>query len=693
MNLLKAEGMTVARNKTALIRQVVLRAFERFCLVLLSRKVELALGVSVALCGLVLSYLTVVKYYTFHVTGWDLGIFSQSFYSTLNFGSFFSNNLELGSHFHVHFQPILFLILPFYAISQSPPTLLVLQASAVALGAIPFYYLAKHELGDKRHALAFAGLYLLYPALYGAAFADFHPEAFSPLLGFTTLYFFKKGKWPAYFAFLILLLSVKEDIALVAVAIGAYGVFANLRALFKKKIDKVVIASVATIIVGIGWLCLSSYVISHFVVADGYGSLWNYGYTHHTGNVYRDIGGEGGILGVISCLLSNPSKIASQLVYLPSEKMIFFAVLFLPTCMLAFLDIPAILLFLPTLLEFTLAGNPSYFSVLYHYSFQLTPVILVATVYGFKKLLERCRAAAIGANVAKRLFHVMFVATLVTLSLTGTMIAYWWNTPLTVTETDRVRTDLISLIPIHDNPHILTQNDYFPHVSDSRYSYAYWNATDVDYILIDVSSNWYAYQDPAPAEYVARFGEQTRSFSERVKSYVEGGDFGLVGQVDGLLLYEKGFKGNLSIYAPYSMDIGWKKLFFNALVLEDSGSISQKVLLHRTVDGSNKAFWYGPYISVPSGMYEARFRLKIASPTEAYVLTLDVTNDSGEDLVAQSVLTGADFSEVGVWQEFTSSFILEKPAFSMEFRGVQVSNATDVYLDCIVIRQVAPLSW
>jgi uncharacterized membrane protein len=685
--------MAATRNRVTLIRQVVLRAFRRFCLTLLSRKVESALGVSVVLCGLVLSYLTLVKYYTFHVTGWDLGVFSQSFYTTVNFGSLFSNNLEFGSHFHVHFQPILFLILPFYAVSQSPPTLLVIQASAVALGAIPLYYLARQELDNRRHALAFAVLYLLYAPLYGAAFFDFHPEAFTPLLCFTTLYFFKKGKWPAYFTFLMLLLCVKEDIALVAVAIGAYGICVNLRALFKKKINRVVIASVATVVVGIGWLFLSSQVISYFVVADGYGSLWNYGYSHHTANVYRNIGGEGGMLGVISCLLSDPSRIVGQLMYLPSEKVTFLAVLFVPTCMFAFLDIPAVLLLLPTLLEFTLAGNPSYFSVLYHYTFQLTPVILVATVYGFKKVLEGCRAAAIGAKVAKRLFFIMFIATLVTLSLTGNMIANWWKAPLTVTETDRMRGDLISLIPLHDNPRILTQNDYFPHVSNSRYSYAYWNATDVDYILIDVSSNWYAYQDPAPAEYVARFGEQTRSFNDRVKSYVEGGDFGLTGQVDGLLLYEKGFNGSLSIYVPYRVDIGWKKLFFNALVLEESGSISQKVILHRAIDGSKKAFWYGPYISMPPGTYEANFRLKIASPTQAYVLTLDVTKDSGEDLVARSALTGADFSEVGVWQEFTLSFTLEKPAFSVEFRGVQVSNVTDVYLDCVMIRQVAPLSW
>ena len=45
--------------------------------------------------------------------------------------------------------------------------LLVAQAVAVALGALPVFWLARKHLGSERAALGFALAYLLYPAAGG----------------------------------------------------------------------------------------------------------------------------------------------------------------------------------------------------------------------------------------------------------------------------------------------------------------------------------------------------------------------------------------------------------------------------------------------------------------------------------------------------------------------------------------------
>ncbi len=634
------------------------------------------------------SYFALVKYNTFHATAWDLGVFSQSFYTTLNSGAFFYNNLELGTHFHVHFSPILGLLLPFYAIYQSSETLLVLQTFAIALGAVPLYSLAKQELGNDNYSLAFATLYLLYPALHAANLYDFHPEAFTPLFIFSAMYFSKKERWKPFFVLIALSLAIKEDITLVVLGIGLYGLAANRKTLFgKKRQPKPIVVSLITICISISWLFFALYATSQFVKLDGYETLWTAGYTHHTGNVYSGLGGNRGLLGIVFTLLSDPLRIVGQMQYMPLQKLAYLATIFLPLCMTSFLEPSSILLFLPAFLEFTLASNPQYFDIIYHYPLQLTPVVFIAAIHGLRKLLASLNHAAAKPKIMSQLFPLMLTATLVTLFFTTPIVMQ--NTNLVVGEEHQRRLELLSLVPNSGDPHILTQNDYFPHVCNSRYAYAYWNTSNVEYILVDVASFWFDYQDPPPDEYVAKYGEPKSTFVENIVQYVDSAEFGFLGQANSLLLYQKGFDGNLSYLGPCKLSFDWEHLSAYAMITQDPTSKSSKILLHKTSFDEEKFFWYGPYATMPPGKYEAKFRLKIANTTDKYILTLDVTQNANKTL-ANYVLFGEDFAEANSWQYFTLHFQLDKLAHNIELRGVNVSNATDIYLDYISVKKTAP---
>lgn len=682
------EGAANDNILIGIIRKIK-KVFSWFPLTSVFTRTVALLTVFVFLYAIIMSYLSLIKYYTFNATAWDLGIFSQSMHTTLNFHTLFYNNLELGSHFHVHFSPILFLCLPFYAIYQSPTTLLILQAVAVALGGVPLYFLAKREFESPKHSVAFTALYFLYPALHGANLFDFHPEAFIPLFGFSTLYFYKNEKWGKYFIFLIVLLMIKEDMPLVAIGIGLYGFFSNIKLLLKKRINKNMIIALFTIFIGIAWLFLAFFMVSYFVRLDGYESLWDYGYSHHTMNVYGEFG-KGGPLNVFSHIISNPLESIVQFSNPPSQKLIFFTALFLPLCMFAFVDIPHILLFLPTLLELMFASNPYYFDIAYHYPFQLTPTIFVATVYGIKKISTINKQIEVNKKTLTRVLLVMAMATLITLSFITQIIMQ--NVPLTVNQTDEIKSKVISLIPINTNPHILTQNDYFPHVCNSNYSYAYWNTTNVDYILIDLCSFWYRNQIPAPDEYIFKYGEPKKTFSMIIKDYIDSGEFGLLAQAGGLLLYKRGYEGNLSLYSPYTRIINWQELyFFDATIISDFTAVSKKILLHKASSGFGETFWYGPYIGVPPGEYEVRFRLKIGNLTDEYVISLDVFDYLNGKTLAKGIITGHNFPEANTWQEIVLQFKLNEFASQVEFRGLYVSNVTDVYLDYIILNQTAPL--
>jgi len=134
------------------------------------------------------SYLTIQKLNVFGMYAWDFGIYHQAIFTTAKLGNLFYTTVELpytqtaypvGTQFAVHFSPILFLIVPFYAIFSSPVTLLIIKTAIISIGAIPVFLLAKKEHGDKI-GLIFASGYLLLPAIHGITWYDFQPQSFLP---------------------------------------------------------------------------------------------------------------------------------------------------------------------------------------------------------------------------------------------------------------------------------------------------------------------------------------------------------------------------------------------------------------------------------------------------------------------------------------------------------------------------------
>ena len=93
------------------------------------------------------------------------------------------------SRLAAHVDPILVVFAPLWWIWPSPDLLLVAQAIAVALGALPVFWLARKHLGSAHAALGFALAYLLYPATGWLTLNEFHPVALAtPLLLFAFWY-------------------------------------------------------------------------------------------------------------------------------------------------------------------------------------------------------------------------------------------------------------------------------------------------------------------------------------------------------------------------------------------------------------------------------------------------------------------------------------------------------------------------
>jgi len=190
----------------------------------LNNKQIVLLGI-VAYIGL-LSFFTISRHDMYSTYAWDLGIFNQAFWTTINSDKLFYYTCELyfvpkGSFFGIHFSPILILLLPFYSLFQNPEMLLFLQTIIIGIGAYPLYLIYK-EKNIKNLSLIFPLLYLINPIIHGINSYDFHVQIFIPTLFFWSYYFYERGNTILHFFFIILMAFVQEQVSYIIVFIGVW---------------------------------------------------------------------------------------------------------------------------------------------------------------------------------------------------------------------------------------------------------------------------------------------------------------------------------------------------------------------------------------------------------------------------------------------------------------------------------------
>ncbi len=118
------------------------------------------------------------------------------------------------------FEPILLLLAPLSALIPGPEALIVVQTSALALGAVPIYLLANDALDSRRAGGAFAAAYLLLPGLHGAALAGFDPLVLLGPLFLTLVWCLERRAWRGFYLLVALCLMVRDDAAFFMAGVG-----------------------------------------------------------------------------------------------------------------------------------------------------------------------------------------------------------------------------------------------------------------------------------------------------------------------------------------------------------------------------------------------------------------------------------------------------------------------------------------
>ena len=302
--------------------------------------------------------------------------FDNILYNTVNGNGFFyvlPNHYAIGintsytHHFQGHNQPILFLFLPIYYIFQSVYTILLIQVAVVGLAAIPLYLIGKDIIG-KRNAKIVSISYLLYPSIIWNI-TQFHPVSFVPLFVFSLIYFYKKEKFFLYVIFLLLSLSLKENVSFVLIPLSLFFMYDGIKTKYlTKNISSKLRYIITGFIVSVVWFYLSIKVILPY-------SPYRY---FHFGSSFSEI---------ILNIFSNPYLFINEIFSL--EVVFYFLGMLLPVFFAPLFSISTFMFSAPILLQNVLSTSPSMMCFYYQYQFNVIPFLFLSVIFGIRKLSKK----------------------------------------------------------------------------------------------------------------------------------------------------------------------------------------------------------------------------------------------------------------------------------------------------------------
>ncbi len=679
-----------------------------------NRHSELLVLALVAVYTTVFSYLTIMRYRSLHSSAYDLGIYNQSLYTTVQFGRFFYYTADLpanpsGSIFGVHFLPILVVLLPFYALNPHVETLLIAQSLVLGLGAVPLYFLAKNVTSRRAIGLAFAVVYLTSPLVQGVNWFDFHPEAFIPLGMLTAIYAMQARRWKLYLGGIILTMASLE---FAGVIIGVYAATilfesrATIVPLLKSnRILEPGPMALITLAIATAWTGFSLILIRAInqanPIAFGGVSTWS-------------ILGATSIPAVPVKALLDPYRAAQALSYEISQKVLYLTLIFAPFIPALSRSVRSVAPTLPWLIVSLLSNFTFYYVIHTQYTAFYIPFILGGSVLGFKSLLasgslsRRVRKIAVSGMIVGVVLVGVLASPLTAFPLGGIAPTITYGIPV-VGEHERLVSSFISMMP--PNASVLTQPNLFPLVSNR-----------VDAFLLPYQT----YFPPGQSfnSTLAKFLDQsefvlldTRTdpvLTSWTLDLLRGWpNYGVYASADGVLLFKRAYHDPPVVFTPVQGAWGAQKLsLVSGTTVRDPDSLQGEVFLHSATAVPDATFWSGPTTLLPPGSYVLTFRMKISSPTQAFLLDLQavaapvqvwvsqvwgpeggynlrITSGLGPPvIISETRLYGGNFTSAGVYQSFALPFSSSNNAY-FDFAGSDVSNGSGLYLDQISLIQTS----
>ncbi len=309
--------------------------------------------------------LSVLRHSAFATGRFDLGNMVQAVWSTSHGDVLEMTNLHGAqiSRLAAHVDPILVLFAPLWWLWPSPNMLLVVQAFAIAAGALPVFLLARKHLGSAHVALGFALAYLLYPATGWLTLNEFHPVALATPLLLYGFWYLDNDRLVPFALFAVAAAACKEEIGLVVAGFGVW------YALSRKRWT----AGLVVAVLGVAWSAIAIGVVIPHYHATGESDFYGR---------YSEVGGS--VAGIVKTAFTDPARIAEAAFSWRDVR--YLLQLILPLAALSLLAPVVLIAAVPELAINLLSATPTQTSIHFHYTAGLIPPLVIAAVFGAKRL-------------------------------------------------------------------------------------------------------------------------------------------------------------------------------------------------------------------------------------------------------------------------------------------------------------------
>ena len=403
--------------------------------------------------------LSVLRHEAFETGRFDLGNMVQAVWSTAHGHLLQVTNLHGAqiSRLAAHVDPILIVFAPLWWIWPSPSLLLAAQALAVALGALPLFWLARKHTGSERAALGFSLAYLIFPATEWMTLNEFHPVSLAcPLLLFAIWYLDEDRLLP-FACFAALAALTREEVPLVIAGLGIWYAIGRRRWLAGGTIAAAGVAASAIAI---------QVVIPHFHGAESsfYGR-------------YDAVGGSAA--GIVRKAFTDPGRLLS--VAFDHRGTHYLLNLLLPMAGLALLSPLLLVALIPELALNLLSSVGAQSSIHYHYVAAEIPILFAA--------------AAIGAGRLGR-----WAGTAGTVVVVTAILGNYWLGPIPIwrfvpggqtfqaksahiSRHDRIAARMLKLIPA--TAPVTATNSLGAHLSERKRIFSFPYLRDATWVIVD----------------------------------------------------------------------------------------------------------------------------------------------------------------------------------------------------------------
>jgi len=188
-----------------------------------SEKKHISFSIFPLIYFIVISTMTLMKYYSFNMAMLDFGNMLQPIYNTGN-GNFmalsrFGININ---RFSMHQEFIYLIFVPFVRLFPSGAILLIMQTLFISLSSIVIYGIGKILIKNELKAKVIGILYLLYTPISFSNLVEFHGDTIAIFFISFSIYFLLKRKNLLFFIFSVLSMMCKEYIALIFIMLAIY---------------------------------------------------------------------------------------------------------------------------------------------------------------------------------------------------------------------------------------------------------------------------------------------------------------------------------------------------------------------------------------------------------------------------------------------------------------------------------------